>query len=264
MKFINKTCKQSMMKILSTFVVLGSLLTTSSPGFALGLSTFRIYLDIDKRQDNFLVYSRDQYTQHCSLSLRHYNIKEDGGLMALDNDTTPAHSASKWIRFSPKKFSVKPGSVQAVKFKMRRKANIIPNEYRAYLSVDCIFDADELAANRDNKAQLTPRLRHNVPIIVRTGKLDATIRFDSIQLDKDSLSFAAHRTGNRSIHGKLQLVDKRSDKVLSDKSLFSLYTETPLKNVIFSTLGVEKEHLLLRFIEDPKVGGSIVFNQSIQ
>jgi hypothetical protein len=235
----------------------------SAASLALGLSTFRIYLDNDKRQDNFVVYSKDEYTQHCNLSLRHYDVLESGKLLALDSGVEPEKSASKWIRFSPKKFSLKPGTSQSVKFQMRRKANTLADEFRSFLSVDCEFDAEELNANNDRKTGMTPRLRHNIPVIVRTGKLAAELAFENLEVNDELVSFNLKRSGERSIHGRVQLIDTRNDKIVNKKSLFSLYTETPFKNVRLATMGVDKKYLLLRFQEEADVGGTISINQQL-
>lgn len=250
--------------IKAIFAAIVCLPLVSNNSHALGLSTFLIYMDFNKRTNNFLTFNKDQYTQHCTLFLRHYRTELGGKKTLIDEDTVPENSASSWLRFSPKRFSLKPGKTQNVKFRMRRKANTSPNEYISYLAVDCEFDIDEITANSNRAVTLTPRLRHNVPIIVRTGKLDAAIRFDDIQLKKDSLSVLVHRSGDRSTHGKLQLIDKRNDKILGTQSPLSIYTEMQFKEVDLATSGVDRQYLLLRFTEDPKTGGTIVVEQTIQ
>jgi fimbrial chaperone protein len=250
-------------KIAVTLLYLMFFTVPSFSSMALGLSTYRIYLDNDNRQEDFVVYSNDQYTQNCKLFLRHYDIQLDGSKIAVDLDIIPAHSAQVWMRFSPKRFSVKPGTSQAVKFQIRRKANSTAQEYRSFLSIDCESDKTERIANNDVNVNISPRLRHNVPIIVRTGKLDAEINFENIQLKNGTISVNVNRSGNRSIHGKIELVDTRNNEVISKEPLFTLYTETFSKTVYLATKGIQKDYLELRFKEDPNIGGKIVVNQKL-
>jgi hypothetical protein len=253
--------EQKRLSVILLYLILLTLPSFSS--MALGLSTYRIYLDNDNRQQDFVVYSNDKYTQNCKLFLRHYEVLPNGSRVALEMDVIPEHSASSFIRFSPKRFSVKPSRSQTVKFQIRRKANSIAQEYRSFLSIDCESDPIEMAANNDNKAQVTPRLRHNVPIIVRTGTLEANINFENIQLTDTTVSFNVKRNGDRSIHGKIELIDTRNNSVVSKEPLFTLYTETLTKSVSLSTKGINKAYLELRFKENPEVGGKILVNQKL-
>tara|TARA_R110000868_G_scaffold247234_1_gene503723 strand:- start:376 stop:1074 length:699 start_codon:yes stop_codon:yes gene_type:complete len=231
---------------------------------ALGLSTFRIHLDYEHRNSNFVIYSKDTYTQHCSLFLRHYEVKDDASLVALEDGVLPDNAADEFVKFSPKTFSLSPGQAQSVKFQMRRKANVEPNEYRAHLSVDCSFDIEELKLNNEAQVSLAPRIRHNVPIIVRTGKLDATVNFTDFKFNGDIVEMEIERQGNRSVYGNIDLVDSRSNKVIDKNQQFTMYPETQKRRIKMATKGIDPKYLMVRFIEDMEFEGNIKIEQAVK
>jgi hypothetical protein len=247
--------------IIGAMVACLALISTSSQ--ALGLSTFRIYLDNQHRSENFVVYNKDQYTQHCTQFLRHYQVDPLGKLSALPKDALPQNAANEWIRYSPKHFSLSPGKSQAVKFKLKRRANSEAAEYRAHLALECNNDEEEVKQNNDIQYGLQPILRHNIPIIVRTGKIAASISFRQINLLDDIVSVDLARQGQRSVYGRLELIDSRSNKVVDKDKHITLYQEVRKKTVKLSTNGIDKEYLILRFSEDKKLRDRIVLQQPI-
>ncbi len=235
-----------------------------SASAGVGISTLRVYLDNEQSEQNFIVYSKDPKRQDCTLFIKHYEVAEDGNLISLAEDFTPQNSAKQLIRFSPKTFSLGGAKSQSVRFRMRRKPNVEAAEFRAFLAVDCIFDQSELAKERgDVQYGLVPRLRHNIPIIVRTAKLEASVEFADIKVSDDAIGFSVKRQGTRSLYGRVELIDMRSNKIISKNTHFVLYPETPQKIVSFSTKGVSSEHLSIRFVENPKEGGSINHIKSV-
>jgi P pilus assembly chaperone PapD len=235
----------------------------SSASHALGLSTFRIYLDNQQRSKNFIVYNKDQYTQHCKQSLRHYEVDPQGRLNPLPDDALPPIAANSWIRFSPKHFSLSPGTSQAVKFQLKRRAKTEPAEYRAHLSLECSYDKEEIKQNNDVQFGLQPTLRHNIPIIVRTGKLDASLNFSKISLHDNMVSVDLERQGQRSVYGRLELVDSRTDKVINTDPHITLYQETRKKTVNLSTKGIAQKYLILRFSEEKQLQNRIVVQHTL-
>jgi P pilus assembly chaperone PapD len=243
---------------LAKFLILSAAVMSLSVNAGVGVSTIRIYLDNDKSEENFLVYSKDPKLQHCTLWVKHYGIAEDGRIISLADDFQPDNSAEPLIRYSPKTFSLAAAQTQSVRFRMRRKPNIEDAEYRAFLVVDCEFDETDLSKDREDvQYGLVPRLRHNIPIVVRTAKLDASVEITNINVSEESISFSILRQGTRSVYGRLELIDTRTDRVVADNSHFVLYPETSKKQVQFPTKGVNPKDLGIRFIENAKEGGSI-------
>ena len=222
---------------------------------ALGLSTFRIYLDNAQREYNFVVYNKEIYKQNCKMNLRHYNIDENGQKTVYEGDNLPKFSAKKFIRFSPKRFEIGSGQAQNVRFQMRRKANQQSHEYRSYLSLDCAV-AESEQKNYAKSATLEPKLRHNIPIIVRTGKVDINVSFKNIKVNKASVSATLTKDGGRSIYGDVHLIDKRNGKILSTRPRIGIHLEAKNSKQTLATHDIPLKYLQLRFIEDPDFGGN--------
>lgn len=238
------------------YVFASLFLLVSFENSALGLSTFRIYLDFDHREKSFIVYNKDAYSQRCQLSLRHFVYDEVGGMEPYEGEKLPALSAKKIIKFSPKKFRIDPGKAQAVRFMVRRKANVEAKEYRSYLSVTCIFDDEDVKNASSNEARIMPTLRHNVPIIVRTGDIPVEINFSDMSILKDTLTLNLNRLGQRSIYGHIEVVDIRNDKVIAHKNQVSMHIETKTKTFTFNIMNTPAESIKLRFIEDEALSGN--------
>jgi hypothetical protein len=147
---------------------------------------------------------------------------------------------------------------------MRRKPNAEAAEFRSFLAADCTIDATESGLNKDIQYGLTPRLRHNIPLIVRTGALEATVEFTDISVAVEQVKFAVLRQGTRSVYGHLALIDTRTNEIVDENRHFVVYLETPKKSVTFATQGVSLEHLSIRFVENKKEGGSIDYIQGVQ
>ncbi|MCP4321438.1 MAG: hypothetical protein GY951_18510 [Psychromonas sp.] len=229
---------------------------------AVSLSAYRIYLDKENRNDTFIIYNRDIDSQECKLSLAHNNFDDKGMMTKHLDQKLPDNSAKQWVRFSPKKFTLTPARAQTVRFTMRRKANKEPAEYRSYLVINCgAIQADKATATA--KVTVQPKLVHNVPIIARTGKLEAKVSFSNFILNDKKLTFNVLRSGTRSVYGKIALFNKKTGKSLSSISGISIYPESSQTESHLNTQGVAVNDLLIRFTENTEFGGDLIVEQEI-
>jgi hypothetical protein len=142
----------------------------------------------------------------------------------------------------------------------------VPQEYRSYISISC----DEISTAAENKnlgVSVKPRMVQNVPVIVRTGKLQASASFENVKVSNNQLTAKLTRTGSRSIYGRLALIDKKTNEELSFTSGISLYPETTNYAVSFAINGKDMpsvDRLLLRFTEDEHYGGSLVIEKAVK
>lgn len=228
---------------------------------AVHLSTFRIYLDDDQRQVNFTVSNPKAVSQECKLSFRHYNYTDAGKLSEHEGEQLPDNSAKNWLRFSPKRFILTAANSQTVRFTMRRKAKAKAGEYRSFLEVDCGVEEGEGELNLIN---VQPILIHNVPIIVRVGKLKVDVNFRDVSIVDGAVNFALTRAGTRSIYGNVELIDTRTDKKIDYQNNFSIYPESSHTKFSLNTLGVAAKYLKLKFIENTNYGGDKVIEQDLE
>jgi hypothetical protein len=260
-------CRQDVISVCRLGAAIGFLLLGAKSAQAMSLSTYRIYLDSDNSTASFLMFNKAALPQTCALNLVHKNYDELGTPTIVDANIIPEHSAGSWIRYSPKNFTAAPRSPQTVRFTLRRQPNALASEYRSYLEVFC--DTTELQPEMSESTSdqpvigIKPRLVQNVPIIVRIGKLEAQVSFSNIQQDNADLIFNLQRQGNRSVYGSLQLVDKKTDEIISYVNNISVYTETKQRAFKLNLHNKPVSELALKFVEDEKYGGSITYQQDV-
>ncbi|WP_416308185.1 hypothetical protein [Neptunicella sp. SCSIO 80796] len=235
---------------------------------AISLSTYRIYVDYDSRTASFMMFNKSAVTEECQLDLVHNDFDAVGNMTPHQGDQLPANSAEPWIRYSPRNFVVEARAPQTVRFTIRRQANSEPAEYRSYLRIFCDEkdkpqSTSTSSSSKTVKLSVKPRLVQNVPVIVRTGKLEATVSFGDISVNNEKLSFTINRQGNRSVYGTLELVNKQTGEVINYKKNVSVYTETNKSAYDFSLRGRSLQELALRFTEDQDYGGTITYQQDL-
>ena len=249
------------------YIVLLTIGIVSFSSQAIHLTTFRIHLDKEKPNTDFVVFNRDVTSQQCELSFKHYDFNETGQMLNYQSEELPSNSAVSWVRYSPRKFVLTPANSQTIRFSMRRKANAEPAEYRSYLVIDCgamASDDKGRSSGSDNASiSIQPKLLHNVPVIVRTGDVPVEVAFDKVTHNNDTIKFSINKSGLRSIYGKLELIDIRNNERVDGLNGESIYPETKSKHYQLSTKGIKAEHLLLRFTSDKQFGDDRIFEQKV-
>jgi hypothetical protein len=275
MNILQNTIRKECLAI-SAKIIVAFLLTLTIPlaSHAASLTTYRIYLDDNNRTESFIVFAKGSTSEQCSLDFSHFDFDENGTLSKNTGKSLPLNSAKPWVRYSPRNFTLTPGKPQSVRFSMRRKPNAEPKEYRSYVAMRC----EELAVDTSNsqdgsenpdmpKVSIKPVLVQNVPIIVRTGKLDVEASFTDVKVNGNKISATLARKGTRSLYGRLSLVDVVSGKELSFTNGVSIYPETSSFPVLFELSSeysdVSKNNLLMRFEEDENYGGELVIEKRL-
>jgi len=232
-------------------------------GFAVSLTSHRIYLDKDQRTASFVIFNREQQTENCKLSFQDFPFDKAGNMGKLISGERIKTSAANLVRFSPRQFEIKAGSSQTVRFSLRRKANTPASEYQSYLSINCGKNIDK-AANI-GVISLSPRLVHNVPVIARTGTLNATLDISNIHLSKNgNLAFRLNKSGNRSVYGIIEIINKNNGERVNYLQGISLYVPSNYRDFDFALpKGVNPNTLAIRFIEDKEYGGNLIINSKV-
>jgi len=231
---------------------------------AVSLTSHRIYLDKNLRTESFVIFNRELQTQNCRLSFHDFPFDKAGNMGKVITDVIPKSSAANLVRFSPRSFEIKGGSSQTVRFSLRRKANTPVSEYHSYLSINCGKSIDD--SNSNGMISLSPRLVHNIPVVARTGKLSAKIDFSDIHIDENGkLAFKLNRSGDRSVYGSLEIINKENGEIINNLQGISLYVQSDYRTFDFSLpQGIDIHSLRIRFKEDSKYGGSITINRDIK
>ena len=233
------------------------------PVQAISLSTFRIYLDSANSSASFVMSNREAVAQVCRLNLVHHNFDEMGKMSKVDSAILPNNSANPWVRFSPKNFTAAPRTSQTVRFSLRRKPDTVAQEYRSYLEVYC--DSAEFEAPRTGTGNFSikPRLVPNVPIIVRTGKLETQLSMSDFYVEDEKVFFTLNRQGDRSVYGTVELINKQNNDVINRRKNISVYTETKKLKLELANDGTPVGQLAVHFVEDKRYGGTITYQQDV-
>lgn len=252
------------------FLFSAVLLITPLSSQAVSLTSYRLYLDDNNRTESFIIFAKGNVPESCTLGLKHFNFDEVGNMALHKDKKLPENSSKPWIRFSPKKFTVQPRTPQTIRFTMRRKPNTEANEYRSYLSVACKEIKEQVKKEGEAgrpTVTVQPNLVQNVPVIVRTGPLKVQASFENINIEEDLLTANLIRSGERSLYGRLSVVNNKSDEEYRFLTSVSIYPETTSYNVKFSLKGDDMpplEDLALKFVEDENYGGSLTITKNLK
>jgi len=250
-------------------ILFTAIMVSSFASQAVSLTSYRIYLDDNNRTESFIVFAKGNSPEKCSLKLKHFNFDAEGGMTLHKDKEIPDNSSKPWIRFSPKSFTVQPRKPQTIRFTMRRKPNTEASEYRSYLAVSCQNINNESIETVPDRPSVSvrPNLVQNVPIIVRTGPLQVTAQFENIEIKDGLLTANLKRNGDRSLYGRLSLVNNKTDEELSFIAGISIYPETSSYQVKFpikSNSMPAIEDMTLKFVENENYGGSLTITEKVK
>lgn len=235
--------------------------TASSPD--VNLSPKRVVIDAGRRSgEEIVVFNKSTATTTYAIELVDRVMTSDGDLKGLDQVTAAQKakhkSATSFLRYSPRRVTLKPGEAQTVRIQARRPADLAPGEYRAHFSVSAVPPEDSgldiataagaVGANEIG-IRLTPVFGISIPIIVREGELPVQSAIGDVKMieqgGRRAINLAVTRNGQRSLYG--------------DVEVFLLGSGEPRRVAIIRGIGVypeiERRQITAVVAEDaPKLG----------
>jgi hypothetical protein len=245
-------------------IVVSSLLLISllsGKSMAISITTYRLLINNTQPEADFYVFSDEIFDQACKITLRDYVFDENGNSKEHEGSELPDISAKKLLRYSPRNFELKAGASQKVHFKYRRMSSKTPTEYRSYLALDC----KQLNEQRQSRAQtdIKPNLRHNIPIIVRTGNIEIDIKFSAINVTNNILSFSLSKSGERSVYGDIVLINNQTNEEIHRQRAVSLPVEVDKVSISLPLLALSPNLIDIQFIEDEQLSGDSIVKVSV-
>lgn len=218
--------------------------------WAASISTYRIYLDSEHREQKFMVKNRDATPEKCDISFDYVAYNEGGENKKLSEDEKVALSApaTKRLRYSPRQFSIDPKSTQYVAFTYKRQINDEPAEYRTYVNIKCL----KVASAATEGITLSPAIVHSVPLIIRTGRstdLTADLVYSQIKQQPNGITFRLENQGDRSVYGDINLVDADGDMLELLQKNVVIYPEMKYKDFSFSFSNPTSKNMKVAFQE---------------
>jgi P pilus assembly chaperone PapD len=244
------------------FIFFFSLLV-NYPAFAnLALSEYRLYFDANNKSNSLLLRNTAVSPMQYSIQLIHLDMTEEGTLIQVDEQQVIGRSAQELLRFSPKRGVIQGNGMQAVRFSVRKPANLPAGEYRAALRIV----AQTVTDNGNNGININPKIAYSVPIIIRHGHTKASASIEHPQLimqnSMPTITLLLERTGNRSLYGDFSITNSENQEIGRINGI-ALYPPLPRRTVNINLTQQTHGTITIRFIEPAKYGGNITLDKNL-
>ncbi len=222
----------------------------------LSLSEYRLYFDGRTKNNSLMIRNTSDKNLDFKLSLTHKDMTEEGSLIDATPKQVEGRSAAGMLRFSPRRGSIAPKGMQAIRMTVRKKAELPAGEYRAVLKIVASEAPDPNAVG----ITIRPKISYSVPVIVRHGQLEADSQLINPQLisqnGRPTIMFWQTLTGNRSLYGNFELTDSNNLPV-GEVTNVAVYTPLSRRKVYISLQQPIVGPLTLKYTENPQYGGNI-------
>jgi hypothetical protein len=174
----------------------------------------RIVFEGNESSQEINLANTGQDTAVYSVSFVQYQMNEDGSFTEIETPAEGQKFADKFLRYFPRTVTLAPGEAQMVRMQMRRSSDMTDGEYRSHLYFRAVPQEQPLGLDdqiTDSTAigiRITPIFGITIPVIIRTGDLEATVTIDNMNVEPltDStatLNMTFLRQGNRSVFGDI-------------------------------------------------------------
>jgi hypothetical protein len=191
----------------------GISLTTYSQGGLL-ITPKRVVFEGNKQKEEITLMNTGTDTATYSISLRNYNMSEQGRLVLIEKPDTIQMFADHYLRFLPRQVTLPPGEAQVVMVYYRRRTDMKSGEYRSHLwfrdekNYKALGEKKQVLDTNQLSVSVTAIYGMTIPVIIRTGKVNvgSTLSGLGLEMQQDTipyLNLTVNRTGNISINGKL-------------------------------------------------------------
>lgn len=177
------------------------------------ISPNRVVFDGRKQKEELNLINAGDETASYSVSFVQRRMKEDGSFEIIEVPDEGQYFADSYLRIYPRQITLGPGEAQVVVVQCLRKPDMKDGEYRSHL----YFRLEKDSAPRDDESrgnnnalsvQITPIFGMSIPIIIRSGKVNAITTLTDLKLENKEgsyLTLALNRTGNISVYGDLHV-----------------------------------------------------------
>lgn len=175
----------------------------------------RVVLTPASRAAELVLVNKGTETAAFRLALENRRMRPDGGLEAAADVRAGENFADDKLRFSPRQLVLEPGARQVVRIIANAGADLPEGEYRSHLRimsapVSSTQTVSTATPGADNSLsiELIAIRSITVPVILRTGKLDAAVTVDAAALARDAtgqMVVKLTRQGSRSTYGDISL-----------------------------------------------------------
>lgn len=195
-----------------------TLLALSWPAQAdLMLHPTRIVFDKNQRAAQVELINNGTKPASYRISLVNRRMTDAGQFEVADTPGEGERFADGMLRYSPRQITLQPGTAQTVRIMLRKPAELAEGEYRSHLLFDKLPDAEGSTSVENRGAQnsqigvmINALVGASMPVIVRHGNVDATVKLAGLALQKDAarnpvLVLRFERDGAGSVYGDVSV-----------------------------------------------------------
>lgn len=248
-----------MTKLIKTLCCFVVITLTGQASANVALSKYRLYFDNTTRSDALQLRNTGATGLEFTAELSLVAMTEEGTLRKVEEDPL---SAIKLLRFSPKRGTIAPGNRQALRFAVRKPANLAPGEYRAVLNLTSSFNA----GNKGN-VNLNTKLAYNVPVILRHGRTEAVTELLEPKLvmaeSVPHIELWQSLVGNRSLFGNFIVTDEQGNE-LGVLNSVAVYQPLTRRKVLIPLAQQSSGRITIQYNEIAKFGGNLEAKTVIQ
>lgn len=267
---------------LLAFVLAGCLLVQQPASAGLMLHPTRLVFDKNQRAAQVELINDGKEAASYRISLVNRRMTEGGQFETIDTPAPGEQFAEPMLRFSPRQITLQPGTSQTVRVMLRRPADLAEGEYRSHLQFERLPDADTNAGldkQADSKGigvVLNTLVGASIPVIVRQGHTDVTVRMTGLALRQEAgspvLALQFEREGNSSVYGDLDVdFTPRGGKprALAQVGGIAVYTPNALRKAVVQLnvpAGTTLSHgtLEVSYRDRPEAGGKVLAQATLE
>ncbi len=174
----------------------------------------RILIDKSNQTEQISLRNTGSDSAIYSISFVNKLMTEEGGFVLVEKSDTSKLFSETYVRVFPRKVKLAPNESQTIKVQYKKQIDMIDGEYRSHL----YFRDEKKNDPRKNDVKISdstsiglniiPVFGITIPVIIRVGKLSATLRISDISIEKDDsgvpkVKMTLNRTGNCSVYGTI-------------------------------------------------------------
>jgi fimbrial chaperone protein len=194
----------------------GLFLLASAARANLLISPTSVFITDRERVEEVILVNTGNKTNTYRLSFKDMLQNEYGAYQNVAEEDFE-YSASKFIRFSPRQVSLKPGERQTVKLVVRRNNSLEVGDYRSHLSFSILptqitdNDIEDPQSSEGFGIKLTPMVSYSIPVVLEVGDPEVEIVITKVSLqnnpegNRQTVSVNLSREGKKGVFGKLEL-----------------------------------------------------------
>lgn len=173
----------------------------------------RVVFEGRKQKEELNLINTGKETTTFSVSFVQRRMNEDGTFEIIEAPDPGQLFADPYLRIYPRQVTLNPGEGQVVLLQIQRKPDMQDGEYRSHLYFRSEKNYTPLGTkNKDSlktlAVQLTPIFGISIPIIIRSGIVNASSSLSNLKIENkegSTLTFILNRTGNISVYGDLKV-----------------------------------------------------------